>query len=242
MLRHYLLLFSIVLWLTPPNAHAQGNLKIVVYGDSLTSGQQLQDNETYAAKLGYKLKDVGYTNVDVFNMSRADQTTGMAAEKVGEVVAKHPDVVVVQLGNNEVLRGVNTDVIYKNMVNVLGKIQQSGAYIVLIGVKAPENAPATYARQLDDMFTRLVNFYRVAYYPNALEGISGNADMTLADGYYPNSKAVDYMVENTLLMVDAGLRWRWSLLNDQQDLNNTGNVAMPPPMPSNVEPMPTAAR
>lgn len=234
----FLIIASIIM--PPVVAHAQGNLKVVVYGDGLTSGQQLQSNESYAVKLGYKLRAIGYTNVDVVNMSVPAQTTSSAVDDLPEVLAQRPDIVVVQLGNNEMLRNINTDVIYKNLGNIIGTLQQKGIYVVLIGIKAPESLGYAYVKQLELVYRRLVDFYRIAFYPHALEGISGNPDLTLADGYYPNGKAMDFMVENTYLMVDAGLRWKWSVLKDQGGLQDESRekIALPPPMPTNVEPVP----
>jgi len=235
-----ILLLAALLFVHGPAAYAMGNLKVVVYGDSIISGEQLQDNENYAAKLGYKLREMGYTNVDVINMSTGAQTTSSAAEGIMDLLSKRPDVVVLQLGNNEMLRGVNTDIIYKNLINIIGKLQQNGIYVVLLGVKAPDSIGYAYAKQMEEVFSRVVTFYRISFYPNIMENISGNPDLTLADGYYPNSKAIDYMVEATYLMVDEGLRWKWKVLSEQQGgVDETKEkMALPPPMPSNVEPPP----
>lgn len=216
-------------------AHAQGNMRIVVFGDSLTSGYQLHENESYPNKLDYKLKEIGYKNVDVINMSVTGQTTSRAAQMTKSVIAKRPDVVVLQLGANDMLRGVNTDLIYNNLINIIGRLQQKKIYTILLGIKAPENTDYSYSRQLQAVYERIVNFYRIPFYPNILDGIVGNPDLNLADGYHPNGKGIDVMVNNSYIMVDKGLRHKWNKLNEQSHYQEP-TEALPPAMPLSVDP------
>ncbi len=217
-------------------AYAQNNLKVVVFGDSLTSGYQLQANESYANKLYYKLKEVGYTNVEVVNMSVPGQTTNSGVGAVREVLAKRPDIVIVQLGMNDALRGVSTDLIYKNLIDIIGELQRHRVYVILMGAKAPESMGHTYVRHLDAVFERLVGFYRVPFYPNVMEGIGNNPSLTLADGFRPNGKGIHFMVESTYLLVDAALRWKWKDLAADSGYVSADGEALPLAMPPTAEP------
>ena len=214
------------------SSHAQDKMRIVVYGDGITAGSQVRLGEAYYSRLYHKLKDIGYDNVDVFNMSVDGQSTSRSVEMLDEVLAKQPDIVVVQLGSSDMLRGVNTDLIYRNLTDIISKLQQHRVYVILIGVKAPEGMGYTYGRQIEAVFERLVTFFRVPFYRDALEGIVGNPDLTLADGFHPNGKGIDLIVERTYLTVDAMLRARWRMLNDQRGYQPPTDEALPPAMPS----------
>jgi hypothetical protein len=109
-------------------------------------------------------------------------------------------------------------------------------YVVMLGVKAPHSMEPAYVRQLESVFERVAFFYRVPLYPNILEGVSEDPDLNQADGYHPNGKGVDYIIENTYLMVDAGLRWKWSKLAEQSGFQEETKDALPPAMPPTAEP------
>jgi acyl-CoA thioesterase-1 len=208
-------------------------MRVIVYGDGLIAGDQLHAEEAYAAKLGRKIRDIGYTNVELVNMSSGDLTTTSAAEQINAVLSQHPDVVVVALGSNDALRGTSTDVIYNNLMDIIGKLQQEKIYVVVLGVKATPGLGPDYGKRLDEVYSRLSAFYRMAFYPNLQEGITGNAELSMADGYYPNGKGIDLLVENTFRMVDAGLRWRYEVLEQERQYEQSVTP------PSQVMPNPT---
>lgn len=222
-------------------ARAEENMRVVIYGDSLTSGYQLQPNELFSTRLDMKLREIGYTNVEVVSMSVPGQTTTSGAEGIEDVIAKHPDVVIIALGNNDAVRGVNTDLIYTNLLNILGKLQQQRIYPVVLGIKAPAVRGYAYGKQLDAVFERATSFYKVAYYPNILEGIADNPDFSLADSYHPNGRGVDIIIENIYLLVDTGLRWRWQVISEQRGGYRPAipEQALPPAMPPTAEPQAT---
>jgi acyl-CoA thioesterase-1 len=239
------LLFFLLLAGLPVVASAQSAFRIVVFGDSLTSGYQLPEAEAYPAKLAGRLRDIGYQNVEVLNMSSSGRTSSVAVQEIESVLSKRPDIVIVQLGHNDALRGVNPDVVYKNLIDIIGKLQQNRVYVILFGVKAPEAMNSVYIRQLEAVYQRLVDFYRVAFLPDALAGIAGNASLNLADGVHPNGKGIDVMIDNSYLLVDGALRARWQHINDQRGYQPEVKEALPPPMPSLVVPhgnAPTAGR
>ncbi len=197
-------------------ALAQGTIRVVVYGDSLTSGYQLSEGDSYPAKMSKKIQEVGFTNVEVTNMSVAGETTAGGVERLNSLISKQPDIVVVELGGNDIIRGVDPNVIYQNLMHIVGRLKENNVYIVLIGMKAPPNMGDTYAQQVEAVYHRIATFYSTAFYPFALEGIFGNPEMNLADGYHPNGKGTDVMVEQTYALVDAGLRWKWEYMQYQE--------------------------
>ena len=217
------------------SAQAIPPIRVVVLGDSLMSGYQLQPEQAFAAKLRRKLLEYGFSNVEVTDMSVPGETTGGGAERIQQVLALRPDVVVLELGANDALRGINTSVIHTNLSTIMGKLAQNRSYIVFVGMKAPSNMGYSYSAQMEASFRSLAEAYKASFYPFALEGVVGHPDLNLADGYHPNARGVDVMVERIYPLVDAGVRARWNELAYQQQYDNQminhmevqGGVALP---------------
>ncbi len=221
-------------------SYAVPPIRVIVYGDSLMSGFQLQPEQAFTAKLNRKLKEYGFTNVDVTDMSVPGETSAGGLERIDSVVNLHPDVVVLELGANDMLRGINAGVVYNNLSGMISKLLQSRAYVVFVGMKAPSNMGYSYSAQMEQGYRTLAEAYKIAYYPFALEGVVGQPDLNLADGYHPNAKGVDVMVERIYPLVDTGVRARWESAITQQDyqgqmqnqMQMQGGVSMPSANPT----------
>lgn len=219
----------------PQQAEAIPPIRVVVYGDSLMAGFQLQPEQAFATKLRRKLLEYGFTNVEVTDMSVPGETTGGGVERLPTLLARQPDVVVLELGANDALRGINTSVIHSNLGQIISALVQKRAYVVFIGMKAPSNMGYSYSAQMESSYRSLADAYKLAFYPFALEGVVGHPELNLADGYHPNARGVDVMVERIYPLVDTGVRNRWSELAYQQqmesDLQNQmqspGGLSMP---------------
>lgn len=210
-------LVSIIVLAASASAHADNVMRVIVFGDSLTSGHQLRPEQAFPAKLEMKLKEVGFQNLEVLNMSVSGETSTSGLERLNSVLVKKPDVVVVELGASDIRSGINPNLIYSNLANIIGALLHKQAYVVLVGMKPPPSKELEYAQQIDAIYGKLVAFYRVPFYPFALEGIYEKPELTLADGYHPNARGVDIMVENIYRLVDAGLRWRWSIRQQEME-------------------------
>lgn len=213
--KRILCLFAMVAVFTTP-AFALDTINVVVYGDSLTSGYKLSEEASYAAQMEKKLRDMGYVNVKMTNMSRAGETSAGGLQRISSLMLADPDVVVLQLGANDLLRSVNPNVVHANLSHIISALKEKNAYVVLIGMKAPPNFGAQYRAYVDKIYSDLASKYQLAFYPFALEGIYGNPELNLADGYHPNSKGIEHMVKNTLHLVDAGVRWKYQTMLQQQ--------------------------
>lgn len=204
-------------------------MRVIVFGDSLTAGYQLRPEQAFPGRLERKLKDIGFQNLEVINMSVSGETSTGGLERLNSVLIAKPDVVVVELGANDIKNGANPSAIYSNLANVMGALLHKRAYVVLMGMKPPPNVELQYAQQVDAIYRKLVEFYRVPFYPFALEGVYGKPEMTLADGYHPSAQGVDVMVEGVYRMVDAGLRWRWSVRQQEMEQEQMQQMQPTPP-------------
>ncbi|MDX2112330.1 MAG: GDSL-type esterase/lipase family protein [Alphaproteobacteria bacterium] len=213
-------------------------MKVLVLGDMITSGYRLHSQQTFSSVLERMLRQNGYGSITVVDYTNPYYTTSAVLEQMENVLAHRPDVVVLQLGSNDARRLVATHAIYNNISNIVGRLQQRGAYVVLMGVSLGEDGDPSYNIQLQNSFDRIADFYRLAYYPDAMRGISGVSEYLLADGVYPNGMGVEIMVGQVYHLVDAGLRWKWDRINDQRGFQPEIKEALPPAMPPTVEPRP----
>jgi len=195
----------------------QNTIRIAIYGDSLTSGYQLQPEQAFPAKLERKFKEVGFNNVEVSNMSVAGETTAGGVERLNSVLIKHPDIVILELGSNDALRGISPPLIYNNLMDMTRRLIQNGSYVILAGAKAPPDMGYAYSSQLDAIYEQVVSLNgKLPFYPFILNGIVGKPELNLADGLHPSSKGVEVMVENIYPLVDAVVRKKWEDLQYAQ--------------------------
>jgi len=209
------LLLSSIFLLMSASAHADAQINVVVFGDSLTSGYQLQPAEAFPVKLQAKLEEIGFKDVAVINFSRSEDTSADGVERLHDLMLKRPDVVVLAYGLNDTMRGIDPAIIYKNIAFMAGQLRQERVYTVLMGVRGPANLGAEYNRSLSAYFNSIANYYKLPFYPDALEGVAEKPKYTVADGYRPNAQGVDIMVEGMYRLVDAGVRWKIEVLNYQ---------------------------
>jgi acyl-CoA thioesterase-1 len=213
-----LLLTTIISLLFSASAEASA-IRIVVFGDSLTSGYQLQPEEAFPVKLKKKLTEIGFEDIEVINMSASDEKTEKGAERIDYLLQMRPDIVVVSYGLSDALLGIDPVITYKNIAFMVGRLKQKKIYTVLMGIEAPDLGEP-YGVQLPSYYRNIASHYEVPFYPNALAGISGESKYTVADGYRPNAQGVDIMVEGMYRLVDAGLRWKIWVLQQEQYLRS----------------------
>lgn len=228
---HRLLILGLFILSSPVDSWAEKNYRVVVFGDSITSGYQLQQQEAFPARLEQKLHAAGYDHLDVINMGKENASTSSAVMETDGVAEKLPDVIIVQLGFNDAKRGVVSSAINYNLNLIISALKNTGAYIILVGVPAPESSEERYRYEIGEIFSRIAIAHKITLYPSALEGIDNDPRLTMADGKHPNTAGVEVMVNGILPLVDTGLRWRYEVYEQelQQSRKEQGIVPLPPP-------------
>ncbi|MFO1127503.1 MAG: arylesterase [Rhodospirillales bacterium] len=197
-----------VLALAAP-ARAADPLRVLVLGDSLTAGYGLPRNEGFTVRLQRALAAEGL-NVDVINGGVSGDTSagGRArlAWTLGNTKADEPDAVIVELGANDGLRGVDPEITYRNLDAILSELARRNLPVLLTGMYAPPNYGADYGRRFAAVYTRLAAAYRVPFYTFFLDGVAGNAALNQADGVHPNAAGVDEIVRRITPAVAAFVR------------------------------------
>lgn len=223
------ILLAFFLSLCAPAAYAEATLQqplqVVVYGDALTAGEGLRPDQLFSAQLQSLLKASGF-EVDVINMSDATQTTANARANLDTVIGKAPDMVIVQLAENDIKTGISATIIRDNLYKIVFPMQSKGIYVIVMGTRPSGKVSKEYAEHVATTFIELGK--NAPLYPNTLAGIAGKTEMTLADGYLPNARGVELMVRGVYPAVDAGLRWKMKVIAMRQGLQP--EAAAPAPM------------
>jgi acyl-CoA thioesterase I len=186
-------------------AHAQSTpVKLAILGDSLAAGYGVKPEQSIPARLEAALKAQGRT-VAVINHGVSGDTTAGGLDRVDWMLADKPDIVMVELGANDALRGLDPATAERNLDAIISKLKAAGVTVWLAGMLAPRNFGPEYTQQFDGLYKRLAEKYNVPLYPFFLDGVAQDAALNQADGIHPNPKGVDIVVEHLLPFVTRNL-------------------------------------
>jgi acyl-CoA thioesterase-1 len=188
--------FAVVL-AAAPTARADAPVKIVAFGDSLTAGYGLPAQDTFPAKLQAALKAKGH-NVEIENAGVSGDTASGGLSRLDWSIPDGTDAVIVELGANDMLRGVDPKVTRQALDEILKQLKARNIAVLLAGMKAAPNMGADYARAFEAIFEDLAQQYDVVFYPFFLDGVATQAKLALRDGMHPNAAGIDVIVKNIL--------------------------------------------
>jgi acyl-CoA thioesterase-1 len=187
-----------------PLARAASPVSIAVLGDSLTAGFGLPQAEAFPARLEAALQAKG-RNVKVINAGVSGDTSAGGLSRLDWTLGDKPDMVIVELGANDALRGIDPKSTEANLDAILAKLKASGVRILLTGMLAPPNYGRDYDEAFKAIFPRLAGKHGVPLYPFFLDGVAAEADLNQADGMHPNARGVDVVVAHILPDVEKVL-------------------------------------
>jgi acyl-CoA thioesterase I len=177
-------------------------LRIVAFGDSLSAGYELPPEEAFPNQLQSALKAQG-RDVIVENAGVSGDTSTGGLERLDWSVADGTALVVLELGANDALRGIDPELTRANIDAMITRLKARGIGVVLAGMLAPPNMGATYADAFNAIFPDMAVKHGVALYPFFMEGVITKPELLLTDGIHPNGKGVARIVEGILPMVTA---------------------------------------
>lgn len=187
---------------------AQYDKLVVAFGDSLYAGYRLAPGEGLAPQLQAALKANGI-NARVHSAGVSGDTTAAGKTRLAFVLdnlERKPDLVVLGLGGNDMLRGVKPAETRVNMVAMLDELKKRQIPAVLTGMLAAPNLGADYAGGFNPIFPELAKQYGAPIYPFFLEGVVTDKALMLPDGVHPNAKGVSRVVEGLWPLVEAALK------------------------------------
>jgi acyl-CoA thioesterase-1 len=176
-------------------------LKIIAFGDSLTAGYGLPANEAFPAKLRQALAGKGI-NVDIVNAGVSGDTTSGGLARLDWSVPPDTDAVILELGANDAMRGVDPAVTRKALDEMLQRLKQRGIPVLLCGMYAPPNMGDEFVQTYRDMYPVLAQRYGAILYPFFLDQVAGQTELNQADGIHPTAKGVDRVVDGILPKVE----------------------------------------
>ncbi|WP_442893404.1 arylesterase [Bradyrhizobium sp.] len=192
---------SLALAQTPAAVPAKP-LKMVVLGDSLSAGLGLQGSAAFPARLQKALADKGI-KVDMINAGVSGDTTSGGRDRLDWSVPEGTEAVIVELGANDALRGIDPAVTRTALSDILTRLKARNIAVLLCGMLAPPNYGSDYAARFNAIYPELAKSFGVPLYPFFLEGVAADAKLNQADGIHPTAEGVDIIVKNILPMVEA---------------------------------------
>jgi len=193
-IRAICLCFCLCLSLGAPAARAAPPT-VLVLGDSLSAAYGMRLEQGWVALLQDRLKSKGYGH-RVVNASSSGETTGGALARLPRALELHrPAVVVVELGGNDGLRGLPIADVRANFESLIRLSRDSGASVLLVGMRIPPNYGAAYTKAFHDLFGELATKHRLPLVPFFLDGIALDDSLMLEDGLHPNADAQPRLLE-----------------------------------------------
>jgi acyl-CoA thioesterase-1 len=186
-------------------AHAEGRPVLVCFGDSITAGYGLQPGQAYPDALQRKLDRGGY-NYNVDNQGTSGATTKDAVAKLPSILQLHPDVVLVEFGGNDGLRGLPPDQTRRNLDTVLTGLQDAHIKILLAGITLPPNYGADYIHSFESIFRELAASHHAAFVPMIYKDLVNVPNTIQADGIHPTAKGSDIIADTLYPVLKPLLR------------------------------------
>jgi acyl-CoA thioesterase-1 len=176
-------------------------IRIVAFGDSLTAGYMLPPRDAFPAQLQAALKARGHA-VEVINAGVSGDTTAGGLERFDWAVPEGAEAVILELGANDALRGIDPALARANLRKILDRLKSRRIEVLIAGMAAPRNWGDAYVSSFEGMFAELAAEAQAIHYPFFLEGVAMRPELNLGDGLHPNAKGVATIVRNILPTVE----------------------------------------
>ena len=170
---------------------------IAAFGDSLSAGYGLPESEAFPARLEAALRETG-TTVRVINAGVSGDTSAGGRARLNWLLADGPDAVIVELGANDALRGVDPKETRGNLSTILETLNERGVRVLLTGMMAPPNLGDRYAKTFNAIYPELALAHDVMLYPFFLDGVAAQSTLNQIDGIHPNAAGVAVIVNRIL--------------------------------------------
>lgn len=179
---------------------------IMILGDSISAGYGLAPKQGWVDLLQQQLDQIAPKQHRVVNVSVSGETTSGALARLPRLLQTHrPDVVVIELGGNDGLRGQPPQMIRKNLSQLVQSSQQAGAKVVLFGMKIPPNYGKAYSQAFEKNYKIISQQYKIRLLPFFLEGIAGHKQYMQKDQIHPNAQAQPKLLHLALPYIKGAL-------------------------------------
>ena len=170
---------------------------IVAFGDSLTAGFGVPPGKSYPDDLQRLLDDAGY-HYHIVNLGVSGDTTSDGVQRLPDLLAAKPVIVILEFGGNDGLRGLPVSTTRANQILMIQALQKAGIRILLAGMSLPRNYGSDYIHSFERVYADLAKQFQLALIPFLLEGVSGHPDLTQADGIHPTAEGCEIVSRNVM--------------------------------------------
>jgi len=190
------IIFFLLPFLFSPNLSAVST-KIMLYGDSLMAGYGLIQNENLSSVLVNKFKK-NYMDIDLINASVSGNTSFDGLTRLEWSLADKPAVIVLCLGANDMLRGIDPTVTKKNLNEIIIEVKKKNIILILSGMLAPDSMGKNYKQQFDNIYPELAKEHQLIFMPFLLYDVALQEEYLLNDYKHPNYEGVKIIANNLL--------------------------------------------
>jgi acyl-CoA thioesterase-1 len=174
---------------------------ILCLGDSLTEGYGVAPEQAFPSLLEQRLRKTGHPGARVINAGISGSTSASAVARLRWQLRAEPDVLLLALGANDGLRGLDLAATRRNLAEAIALAKGAGVRVVLAGMKLPANYGPTYTREFEALFPELARQQAIALVPFLLEGVAARPELNLSDGIHPNARGYERVADNVLAVL-----------------------------------------
>ena len=186
-------------------AHSADDSTVLIFGDSLSAGFGIDVDQSWVALLQARLASLGYEH-QVINASISGETTEGGVARIEQALERfQPQLIILELGANDGLRGFPPDRLRGNLDKIIVASKDSGAAVVLLGIRIPLNYGPRYTEAFENTFRQVAAKHGIPWIEFFMEGIALNAELLQADGFHPNIEAQPLLLENAWPIISASL-------------------------------------
>ncbi|HEV8391464.1 MAG TPA: arylesterase [Dongiaceae bacterium] len=190
--------------LSAQQADAAEPVRILAFGDSITAGYGLAEADTLTTRLSDALTKMGRP-VLVINGGVSGDTSADGLTRIDWALADKPQIMILALGANDMLRGLDPNKTRANLEAIIAKADAAGVETILAGMLAPPNLGADYKAAFDAIFPELAKAHNLLFMPFLLQDVAQKSDLNQADGMHPNGNGVAVIVRNLLPYVTQAI-------------------------------------
>ena len=186
------------------NVFATNQIKIMLYGDSLMAGYGLTQNENLSSVLPSKF-NLAESQLQIINASVSGNTSSNGLARLDWSLEDKPNIVILCLGANDMLRGIDPKLTKQNLNQIIEKMIQNGSKVILAGMRSPESMGQNYQQEFDLIYQELAEEHEVIFMPFLLEGVALEKDYLQSDYKHPNALGVNIMASNLYPYILKGM-------------------------------------
>ncbi|MBT8090123.1 MAG: arylesterase [Gammaproteobacteria bacterium] len=198
-------LITLFVLLMTASATGNGSPTVIVFGDSLSAGFGIDVDQSWTALLQSRLEKLGYEH-RVVNASISGETTEGGAARIESTLSNFsPELIILELGGNDGLRGFPPERIKDNLTRIIERSKASGASVVLLGIRIPTNYGPRYTAAFEAVYRQVANELDVKWIEFFMEGVALNDELLQADRIHPNAEAQPILLDNAWPVISATL-------------------------------------